>query len=148
MKEAMLLRAKLTFPTPPIPSIHSLSLAFSLSFALCLSLCLFYVCLFVNHVSDSLRGQKFFFFFCFFFRKMYRSSNTHYFHINISLFADVPFVKPPSFFSGRCTILILLNKSLLLGRCTIRQTPIFFLCIFICGRCTICHLYFSYASFF
>merc|ERR1712002_523757 len=46
-------------------------------------------------------------------------------------------LNPHLFFSGRCTILILLNKSLLLGRCTICQTPIFFLCIFICGRCTV-----------
>ena len=69
--------------------------------------------------------------------------------ISIFLYSQMyHLLNPHLFFSGRCTILILLNKSLLLGRCTIRQTPIFFLCIFICGRCTICHLYFSYASFF
>merc|ERR1712002_1445624 len=55
---------------------------------------------------------------------------------------------PCLFFSGRRTIGILSYTSFLSGRYTIHQTPIFFLYIFIRGRCTICHSSFSYASFF
>ena len=60
---------------------------------------LLYTLLFVSHVSDSLRGQKFFFFF--FSRQMYYSSSTHYFIIFFIFFivkSIVLFTLHPSFF--------------------------------------------------